>query len=144
MTEDAPVSDVAANQPRDVAPDEIFEQLPSPEPKPKSFLESWGVKFMLVLLVAIVLITLVFLVGWLATRPAMSDVTTILGPTDANDAASLTARIDAFEKLCQNHLDHYRDLFQLLILGGLVPLFTLIAGYVFGRNQAEQKRQEET
>ncbi|MBP7052457.1 MAG: hypothetical protein KBE65_15700 [Phycisphaerae bacterium] len=144
MTEDAPVSDVAANQPRDVAPDEIYELLPSSEPKPKSFIESWGVRFMLVLLIAIVLITGVFLFGWLVTRPTMSDVTTILEPKDANDASALTARIDALEKLCQNHLDNYRDLFQLLILGGLVPLFTLIAGYVFGRNQAERKQQEET
>jgi len=139
-----PPREVAVGGTYDLAPAEIYKQIPSlPEPKPKTFLEFWGVKFMLLLLVAIVAITGLLGIAWFCTRPSMSDLTAIIGRADPNDAASATPRIDALQKICRNHLDSYRDLFQLLILGGLVPLFTLIAGYVFGRTQAEQKQQEE-
>ena len=146
MPEAVPVSSPlpAGQPPQDVALSDIIGQLPSLEPKPKSFIEVWGIKFMWLLLIAIVTTTGLVLLAWLLTRPGMKDVATILGPTDPNLPADAAARIDALSKLCQNHFNNYRDVFQLLVLGGLVPLFTLIAGYVFGRTQAERKQLEET
>ena len=129
--------------PRDVDASEIYLRVSSLEPKAKTFLEAWGVRFMRLLLYAIVVATCLVLLAWFATRPDMQDVETILGQADPNDPAA-AARLDALERLCQNHLNHFQDLFQMLVLGGLVPLFTLMAGYVFGRHQAERTQQEET
>ena len=145
MTDGTPVSGppTADEAPRGVAPTDIFQRFPSDKPKAKTFLEYWGITFMFLLLLAIILVTMIFLVGWLWTRPTPSEVATILGQVDANDPAGAADRIDTLSTLCQNHLDNYRDLFQVLVLGGLVPLFTLIAGYVFGRNLAERRQQEE-
>ncbi len=126
-----------------VTPADVYGRFPFQEPMPKSFLEIWGIQFMRWLLLAIIVVTGLLAVAWFATRPCTSDVTAILTSADPNSRATAAAHIDALEKLCANHLNNYRDLFQLMVLGGLVPLFTLITGYVFGRSHAQQKPQDE-
>jgi hypothetical protein len=125
-----------------VAASEIYEQVSSLEPKGKALIYIWGVKFMWLLLIAIVAATGLILLAWLWTQPGMQDVTTLLGSPDPNSATDAADRIELLERLRRNHCETYRDLFQLLVIGGLVPLFTLIAGYVFGRRQAERSQQE--
>ena len=106
-------------------------------PGPKSYLEWWGTTFMAVLLGAIILLCMMLAIVWMASRPTMSDVVEVLGPAattaPANGGADGSAHLQMLEKLQRTHFEQFRDLFQVLVLSGLVPLFTLIAGYVFGR-----------
>ncbi len=51
------------------------------------------------------------------------------------------------ETLCElrrDHIDHFRDILQLLVLSGLTPLVTLFAGYTFGRQENERRAGSET
>lgn len=82
-----------------------------------------------------------FLFGWWFTRPSLAEVQQLLG-ADAKPNEVL----EALRGLQRDHLDQFRDLFQLIVLSALVPLFTLLTGYAFGsKEKQEQKndRQEE-
>lgn len=75
-----------------------------------------------------------FLAIWWLTRPSLAEVQSIFGPSAAPKEI-----IDTLRELRRDHLDQFRDLFQLVVLSGLVPLLTLLAGYAFGTREKEEQ-----
>jgi hypothetical protein len=84
------------------------------------------------ILVVICLLIAALLVAWWFTRPTLSEVQQILG-----QSAEAQKVLEAFSELTRDHFDLFRDLFQLVVLSILVPLFTLLAGYAFGSRERE-------
>lgn len=118
---------------RQVTLESLSNQLPRLR-EPPTFQQMEGARLAKLLLWAICLSTVLFLVGWWISRPSIEDVKQIL---DA--AADGKTRLEALQQLRKDHLDMFRDLFQLIVSSILVPLFTLVVGYAFGARQAERK-----
>ena len=79
-------------------------------------------------------IAVAFLAFYWLTRPSLTEVQNIFGPSATpNDV------VETLRELRRDHLEQFRDLFQLVVLSGLVPLFTLLAGYAFGTQQREER-----
>ena len=78
-----------------------------------------------------------FLIAWWFTRPSLADVREILGASAAPKDV-----LETWRSLQRDHFDQFRDLFQIVVLSGLVPLFTLLAGYAFGAREREKREQE--
>ncbi len=90
------------------------------------------------LMIAIVMATLVLMGCWIANRP---DAAALAGdlrlcPTSQPSALRPEEVVDLLAKRQSAYDESYRGTFQLLVLSGLVPLFTLMAGYVFGKSKA--------
>jgi hypothetical protein len=81
-------------------------------------------------------LAVLFLAAWWFSRPSPEDVKTLLG-ADATSEQILTT----LRELRREHVNNFRDLFQLVVLSGLVPLFTLLAGYAFGSQEREKREQ---
>jgi Sec-independent protein secretion pathway component TatC len=102
--------------------------------EPPSFPEWFGARLASRLLWVICGLAVVFLVVWWATRPTLVEVRQWLGVNVASQELLTHAR-----NLQQDHFDQFRDLFQLIVMSGLIPLFTLLAGYAFGARQREKQ-----
>ena len=107
---------------------------PSPVPKPSTFVQWFGARLLSRLLWVICGSVAVFLLSWWITRPSVAEVQDLFGAS-----ANAKEVLDALSILRRDHFDQFRDLFQLLILSVLVPLFTLLAGYAFGTRQMEKQ-----
>src|SRR6516162_3376805 len=116
----------------------VVAQLPPIEPRPETWLQKAGVIQMIGLLCAIGVLSLLFLIGWWATLPGPADVQHVL--TDITGKALTDLKpdqaLDLYTKMRQGHTQQVRDLFQLVVMSAIIPLFTLLAGYVFGKSQA--------
>ena len=90
-------------------------------------------------LAAIGLLSVLFLLIWWATLPGPRDVQTLLTELTGKAASDLKPdqALDLYAKLRQAHSQQVRDLFQLIVMTAIVPLFTLLAGYVFGKSKTE-------
>ncbi|HEX9731200.1 MAG TPA: hypothetical protein VGG06_04340 [Thermoanaerobaculia bacterium] len=109
-------------------------------PDPESYLEWSGVRQMTIVLVIICVAVVGFLAAWALTVPTIEDVRALAGgasPADPQAAAEL------LDGLREGHMSRFRDLFQLLVMSALVPLFTLLAGYVFGKSSSERRRKQD-
>lgn len=125
--------------------DEIVERLPEfGVPKPATFLEATGARQMAALLAVICIVTGLFLVAWWTTRPGLKDVEALLKSTAGTPAPVIEADklVETLGKLQRDHTEQFRSLFQLVVMSALLPLFTLLAGYVFGKTQATPARAE--
>lgn len=126
----------------------LARRVPPPKvPKPKTFLEWSGTWQMSLLLGFICLLAGGFLWGWVASRPDLQDAVALVqaareaGDETVVDSQELSQLLSDLQKA---HSDQFGDLFQLVVMTALVPLFTLLAGYVFGRGQqARQPTDEE-
>lgn len=111
----------------------IFGSLPELR-EPPSFSEWFGARLASRLLWVICTLATAFLVAWWFTRPALTEVQQLLGP-----AAQGKDPVEVLRGLRRDHFEQFRDLFQIVVLSGLVPLFTLLAGYAFGARQREKQ-----
>jgi len=135
-------------------------------PAPSTYLEYMGLWLMLIALGAIVVVGIVTVVSWTATRPTLASLTDIL-PTattidDARDALGSAAShqeiityldeapiakpadaVEMYKTIRQEHTASVTDLFQTVVVSALLPIFTLIAGYVFGK-EASRRDPEQT
>lgn len=121
----------------------IADAFPGVAPKPKTYLEWWGTWLMLILLVIICAVCLVTLGLWWWTRPTQADLVAVLTASAGGTTQPTVPpdqRIDLLGKLQRSHTEQCVAVFQLVVLSVLVPLFTLVAGYVFGRNKSEEGR----
>ena len=116
----------------------LFGEMPVLREKP-SFPEWFGAHLASRLLWVICGLAGVFLAGWWFTRPTLTGVQQLLG-----SSAQATDVMEALRTLRDQHFDQFRSLFQLIVLSGLVPLFTLLAGYAFGRSRVEAQTSRET
>jgi hypothetical protein len=99
---------------------------------PPTYLEQWGVWLAGLVLLVICVLAFVFLATWWHTRPSLAEVQGLLGPSGSGKEA-----LEALETLRTENFTALRDLFQLIVLSGLVPMFTLLAGYAFGSRQRD-------
>ncbi len=109
--------------------------------KPRSYLEGIGSAMMVVVLCVICIVVIAFLISWWCTQPTLEQAKQLIAAAHGNDTSKgidPQILVDLHAKLQHEHTNAYRDFFQMLVLSGLVPLFTLLAGYVFGK-QAGQK-----
>jgi len=102
--------------------------------EPPTYVQFIGGRMLGWLLAVICGLAAVFLGVWVMTRPSLAQVKALLGPF-----ADPKAVLEALQDLRRDHFDHFSSLFQLLVLSGLVPLFTLLAGYAFGTRERERK-----
>jgi hypothetical protein len=120
---------MSQNDPAERAGGNPFAQFP--EIKPPTAAEAAGLWQMSIVLGVICLVTVGFWVSWMWTEPTLADARSLLGTTDPAGTA-----VEVLLRLRSEHLNQYREMFQMVVLSGLVPLFTLLAGYMFGRGQA--------
>ncbi len=111
---------------------DIYSAWPT-KPRQPTFQELMGTRLASGVLVVICTLTVVFLFVWWFTRPSVEEIRTILG-NDVNGKELL----EALRNLRTDHFNELRDLFQLLVVSSLVPLFTLLAGYSFGARQKQE------
>ena len=116
---------------------EVIDAIPSLDPsQPRSHLEKKGTLAMLMLLWAICISVVLFLLCWWCTRPSQTDVKDLaVALAGQNATVSAEQLREVLVAMRQEHSTSLKDLFQTLVLSGLVPLFTLIAGYLFGKGQ---------
>lgn len=84
---------------------------------------AWAI--LAIILVAVLVVGL----DWIVGGPTIPDV-----PITNDEGAKAT--VENFKTLRDADLDRPRQLFTLVVTGGLVPLFTLLLGYIFGSQQA--------
>lgn len=112
---------------------QVVAGFPPLDPKPASYLEWKGVGQMTVVLVLICLIVGGFVVGWALTVPTLEEAQAL---AKAGNVTDPTVVVSLLGELQSTHTTQFKEMFQLLVMSGLVPLFTLLAGYVFGRGKA--------
>lgn len=102
---------------------------------PKSFIEGRGAWMMTLALGTIGLLCLGTFTLWFFTLPTVADVQSLCKSATGTtpDAAK---HVELFTSLRKVHTDGFKDMFQLVVLSGLIPIFTLLAGYVFGTRQS--------
>ena len=93
---------------------------------------------MTLVLAVICAVAVGFLFSWAATQPTLEEVRAVMG-SDQDAQATL----QVLTQLREAHAKNYRDMFQTVVLSGLVPLFTLLAGYIFGRGRAAVREESE-
>ena len=119
---------------RDRAVSGLAEPLGRVSGPPQTYLEQWGVWLAGLVLSVICVLAVAFLVTWWWTRPALAEVQALFGSSGpAKDI------LEALQALRTAHFAELRDLFQIVVLSGLVPLFTLLAGYAFGSRQRDKE-----
>ena len=106
--------------------------------RPATFLESVGTRMMVGLLMTVAVVTVALFVCWVAGRPDAARLALDLRqfPTTAPSSLAPEQVLDLLAKRQAAYDESFRGMFQLLVLSGLVPLFTLMAGYVFGKSKA--------
>lgn len=90
---------------------------------PLTGLQSAALWVLIALLACMLTLSAALLWAWQRGAPA---------PPTATDTASL----EAYRLLSEIHQGRYREMFQLLVVTTLLPLTTLVAGYLFGVRQA--------
>jgi hypothetical protein len=98
-----------------------------------TFLELSGVWLAGLVLLVICVLGVAFVVTWWWTRPSLTEVQALFG-----SSGSAKEVLEALRALRSAHFGELRDLFQIVVLSGLVPLFTLLAGYAFGSGQRDK------
>ncbi|MBC8236067.1 hypothetical protein H8E77_41505 [bacterium] len=117
---------------------DIKEEVPPFKPKPSTWTEWFGGRLASRLLLFICFLAFSFLIAWWFTRPSLPEVQQILGPN-----AKPNEVLETFRGLLRDHFDQFRDLFQIIVLSGLVPLFTMLAGYAFGSKEKRERQNNE-
>lgn len=100
-----------------------------------TFTQAFGARLLHTLLAVVCALVPMFVATWLWTRPTLVEIQTTLGQAEAK------VILEAFRELQRDHADQFRSFFQLLVLSGLVPLITLLAGYTFGTHAQEPRSQ---
>ncbi len=112
---------------------EVVAGFPSLDPKPASYLEWTGVRQMTLVLVLICLVVGGFVLAWSLTQPTLTQAQALATAGNVTDPQAV---VKLLGELRAAHTTQYKEMFQVAVLSGLVPLFTLLAGYVFGRGKA--------
>ncbi|MBM3237048.1 hypothetical protein FJZ31_12220 [Candidatus Poribacteria bacterium] len=114
------------------------EQVPEfREPKP-TWLEWFLSNLVRYFLWFICGLAVLFLLAWWFTRPSLAEVHQLFGAE-----AKPNEVLEAFRGLQRDHFDQFRDLFQIIVLSALLPLFTLLAGYAFGSREKQREQSNE-
>jgi len=99
--------------------------------EPPSWVQAFSGRLAGRLLAVICSLAVAFLVAWWLTQPTLAEAQQLAGK-----GAQAKELLETLQALRRDHFDQFRDLFQLVVLSGLVPLFTLLAGHAFGTRQS--------
>lgn len=124
--------------------DDLVKKVPEVGiPKPQSFLEWSGVFQMAVLLGVICLAVFAFIFIWWNTLPTVQNTAQLLASSSSQAQPQDPEKIlQLWAKLQEAHTQTCTSVFQTIVLTGLIPLFTLLAGYVFGKSHAGGNQQK--
>lgn len=131
QSEESSTRSLETGEERHISLEGISGELPTFR-EPPSFSEWFGARLASRLLWVICGLAVVFFGFWWLTRPTLAEVRPLAG-SDPKEV------LETLRNLQRDHFDQFRDLFQLIVLSGLVPLFTLLVGYVFGARQREKQ-----
>ena len=95
---------------------------------PPSFLERWGVIFLAVFGIWIVVVGTIILIDFLLRQPLPPTLTGLAGD-------QLQATLAAHKALADQWRDNLSYIFDLLITKTALPLVTLLLGYLFGKGR---------
>ena len=76
-------------------------------------------------------LAIAYLLAWWFTQPTLAEAQQLV-----SKEAQPKELLETLQALRRDHFDRFRDLFQLVVLSGLMPLFTLLAGHAFGTRQS--------
>lgn len=93
--------------------------------RPASFLERWGIVFVSWGLVWMLLVASVLLGYYLLHLPAY--------PSTTGTAADIKANLDIHKEIYEQYHDSITNVFDLLVTKTVLPLITLLLGYLFGK-----------
>ncbi len=99
--------------------------------EPPTWIQAFSGRLAGRLLVVICSLAIAFLLAWWFTQPTLAEAQQLAGK-----GAQAKELLETLQVLRRDHFDQFRDLFQLVVLSGLVPLFTLLAGHAFGTRQS--------
>jgi ABC-type spermidine/putrescine transport system permease subunit I len=120
-------------------------EIPLPKvPMANSFLEFFGVWLMAGLIVAMAIIIVVLLSAWWWTMPDCQQVMRMLSSEGRAQSIEPDKFLQLWTKLEEAHTQMFTSIFQTVVLSGLVPIFTLLAGYVFGKAQAVESGRKKS
>src|SRR5712691_10570492 len=103
---------------------DIADELPKfGAPKPSTFLELRGTQQMTVVLYVICAVTVLFLIAWWTSRPALKDADAVLRAANAGAQIDADKLVEMLGKLQRDHTEQFRTLFQVVVMSALVPLF---------------------
>ncbi len=97
--------------------------------KPATFLEIWNTVFAAAGLLWILLVAaglVIFYLTHLPAQPSLSGLT----PAQAKDA------LDLYKQVYDQYRQTLTDVFDLLVTRTVLPIVTLLLGYLFGRTQS--------
>ncbi len=95
--------------------------------RPASFLEQWGTVFVSWGLVWMLVIASVLLVYYLLHLPQFPSLT-------SGSAAEIKDKLEIHKEVYQQYRDSIDNVFDLLVTKTVLPLITLLLGYLFGRS----------
>lgn len=110
--------------------------------KPLAFKEWFSSKLVSRLLWFICALAVGIIVVWLSTRPTLADAHSLTKSTSTTAKVAASEVVETLRTLRKDHFEQFKSLFQLIVLSGLVPLFTLMAGYAFGGKEREGEENE--
>ncbi len=102
--------------------------------EPLTALQKAGMRILLGVGIVSVLAIAVLTVQWISQTPKFP--TLPANPADAQEIANTTTLLEIYKTASQLALSGPKDLFDMIILKVLYPLFTLVLGYVFGTRTA--------
>lgn len=115
----------AEEKPRQVALSSLLKGVPR-----GTFVQTQASRLAKQLLAAIIVLTVVLLVMWFATRPGADFLNALAG----EQTLTCKEKVDLLDSARSGHLNHFRSVFDLMV-AGLVSLFTLLIGYAFGSRE---------
>lgn len=133
---DVPLSDIAAAK--------GLKSTSVQSPQPDTWLQKTGVILASIALASICLISILFFFYGMISEPSLGDVQEFLGKMNTKDEnISKEDILDTWKELKATHSQGVRDLYTDLVPKVLLPIFTLIIGYIFGERQSKRANEEE-
>jgi hypothetical protein len=120
---------MAEHQPQQVSPADILREGGAPQPvKAHSFIELTGAKLALAVGGLGGVVTLVLVVYWVYTAPAVAI------ELKQGDPEKLRQMLELQKQLSDIHVESVIKIFDSVVVKCLLPLLTTILGYIFGSN----------
>ena len=98
--------------------------------------------FVLAISVGVIILAVIIFVGidWLSNAPNLSYPN--LDSVNAEDIETLSKAIEQYKTINDLAIERVRTLFDSIVVNALLPVFTLILGYVFGTQRVERQPEE--
>jgi hypothetical protein len=98
--------------------------------------------FRLAIGVGVIILAVIIFVGidWIANAPNLTYPD--LDSVNAEDIETLSKAIEQYKTINDLAIERVKTLFDSIVVNALLPIFTLILGYVFGTQRVERQPEE--